>query len=622
MASLVLGIAGAAALGPAGLAWGGALGMSGAQIGFTVGSMIGNMLTKLPDVQGPRLGDLKVQSSTYGKSIPIYYGTSRGAGEVMWSSDLIETENEESSGGLGKGGPSQSVSTYTYSVNCAVAVCAGEITGIRRIWANGNLIYDQSSGNVGPTGQSGNIRVYTGSETQVADALIEAYLGAGNVPAHRGLAYVVFENLQLEKYGNRIPNFSFEVVANGDVATVDNIKLTESTVIHSIPHPFIDGIYLSTSADNGTSNPMVLHITDAIAQTDRVIDIADIPASNTGGFMTYVDFGTNPDGTPFLINEIWISTNAQNFGYSDDVAIAFDANTLTFKRKITPLAAPVFTNFGANIFYDKNYGKVLFAQGSSAIADGYNYLDPISLLWDGVKNTDIGLDWFDGKGIAGKNSVALSASTNYVAFFVIGEYAHSQATSNSTRTIAYDTLRERYAWYDRNDASFAIFRTVDDDINWEMNEYISDVPAPANSGGLNYFAAADKYIFSNTDTIFELNADTFQIERSWQQFAPGVGYIYQSMEIPAMPEYLVAYVNDPSVGLALVPLTDRLAPNTVTLSSIVTDICERVGLAAGDIDVTGLTDQVEGYTIAQQMTARAAIDGLQAAFYFDAVESD
>src|SRR5262249_12821489 len=35
--------------------------------------------------------------------------------------------------------------------------------------------------------------------------------GADNTPAYRGLAYVVFEDFPLADYGNRIPNFTFEV---------------------------------------------------------------------------------------------------------------------------------------------------------------------------------------------------------------------------------------------------------------------------------------------------------------------------------------------------------------------------------------------------------------------------
>ena len=51
-----------------------------------------------------------------------------------------------------------------------------------------------------------------GSESQAADPLIVAKEGAANAPAYRGLAYVVFERLPLAEFGNRVPQFSFEVV--------------------------------------------------------------------------------------------------------------------------------------------------------------------------------------------------------------------------------------------------------------------------------------------------------------------------------------------------------------------------------------------------------------------------
>ena len=44
---------------------------------------------------------------------------------------------------------------------------------------------------------------------------IESYEGVGNGPGYRGLAYIVFNDFQLEKFGNRIPNFRFEVTSNG-----------------------------------------------------------------------------------------------------------------------------------------------------------------------------------------------------------------------------------------------------------------------------------------------------------------------------------------------------------------------------------------------------------------------
>ena len=46
------------------------------------------------------------------------------------------------------------------------------------------------------------------------DPLIEATMGVGEAPAHRGLAYIVFDDVPLESFGNRMPNVTVELVAN------------------------------------------------------------------------------------------------------------------------------------------------------------------------------------------------------------------------------------------------------------------------------------------------------------------------------------------------------------------------------------------------------------------------
>lgn len=180
-----------------------------------------------PDInlQGPRLGDLKVQSSTYGNAIPIVYGSMRLAGNMIWSTPIIETAHvtSQESGGKGFGG-SQTVNntSYTYSQSFAIALCEGVIIGVRKIWANGEIIYNVADDADIDTLAASNanvagIRFYTGSETQQPDARIQADVGAANCPAYRGLAYVVFEDLQLADYGNRTPNLEFEVVGMGTV---------------------------------------------------------------------------------------------------------------------------------------------------------------------------------------------------------------------------------------------------------------------------------------------------------------------------------------------------------------------------------------------------------------------
>ncbi|WP_395406314.1 phage tail protein [Pseudoduganella sp. UC29_106] len=71
-----------------------------------------------------------------------------------------------------------------------------------------------------------------------------------------------------------------------------------------------------------------------------------------------------------------------------------------------------------------------------------------------------------------------------------------------------------------------------------------------------------------------------------------------------------------------IPYGTPIEPADVLLSDIVTDICLRAGLEESDIDVSQLTDLVKGYIVPRQMTARAALEPLQQAYYFDAVESE
>ncbi len=186
------------------------------QAGFIIGSGVGASFDSLPDRQGPRLSDLSIQSSEYGKPIPIVFGTIGLAGNIIWATDIIEVRTNTETGGGGKGGPSQTTTTYTYFGNFAIAVCEGEVDFLR-MWAGPDkrLIWDGASS----TSEGGTVRVYSGSDSQLPDPLIESSLGLGNVPAYRGTAYVVFENFPLANDGNRLPLHPFSV-RNGANASV------------------------------------------------------------------------------------------------------------------------------------------------------------------------------------------------------------------------------------------------------------------------------------------------------------------------------------------------------------------------------------------------------------------
>lgn len=197
----------------------------GGPIGGAIGALAGQafdraVLFRPPGRTGPRLNDLQVQTSNYGSQIPRLFGTMRVAGTVIWATDLRETKTK--SGG-GKGRPS--VTSYDYSASFAVALSARPILGVRRIWAEGNLLRG-SAGDFKT--EIGAFRVHRGGEDQPVDPLIASAQGVDEAPAHRGIAYVLFEDLALADYGNRIPSLTFEVEADeGDVA-VEHIAATLS----------------------------------------------------------------------------------------------------------------------------------------------------------------------------------------------------------------------------------------------------------------------------------------------------------------------------------------------------------------------------------------------------------
>src|SRR5688500_13551919 len=58
-------------------------------------------------IEGARLNDLSVQTSDPGVPIPVFYGTERLAGNIIWSTRIIEGSYTEEVGGKGGNQPEQ-----------------------------------------------------------------------------------------------------------------------------------------------------------------------------------------------------------------------------------------------------------------------------------------------------------------------------------------------------------------------------------------------------------------------------------------------------------------------------------------------------------------------------------
>ena len=160
MATLVLSTVGSALGGPVGGA-----------IGALIGQSIDQQLLG-PARRGPRVGDLGVQTSSYGTQIPRIHGSMRVAGSVIWATDLVESD--QTSGAKG-----QPDVTYSYSVSLAVALSSRRAGAVGRIWADGKLLRGAEGDFKVPV----TFRFYEGTESQGIDPFIASAEGIASTPA-------------------------------------------------------------------------------------------------------------------------------------------------------------------------------------------------------------------------------------------------------------------------------------------------------------------------------------------------------------------------------------------------------------------------------------------------------
>jgi hypothetical protein len=188
----------------------------GSELGALLGAQLDGAMFSLDAEQkvthGAKLKNLQVQTSTYGRTIPTIYGTARVAGNIIWAQPVKEEAITTNS----KVNKNINVS-YNYYATLAIAICTGEVEKLERIWADTKSL----------TFEEIDYTFYNGTEDQNPDPFISSIEGDGNVPAYRGISYIVIKNFPLADYNNRVPTFTFEVqtaLKSEDFSVVENIK--------------------------------------------------------------------------------------------------------------------------------------------------------------------------------------------------------------------------------------------------------------------------------------------------------------------------------------------------------------------------------------------------------------
>lgn len=588
------------ALGVVGSALGSAIGI-GASTGWLGGVLIGNLLFgggKGQNIEGPRLNDLSVQTSTYGSAIPLVYGAMRMSGNVIWSTPLKETRTvKKTSGGKG-GGKKSSQTTYSYSASFAVGLCAGPVSTVRRIWADTKLIYDATASNTASTEKyPGVVRMHLGDETQEPDSVIEMHLGVGETPAFRGLCYLVFNDLQLQDFANRIPNISAEVVASGGMQVDALILPPASGMFKDGGH--IDrarGTLIGVGADNIYKYNLV---------TNQLVLERDLADPN---FPTY-----DLDGTYGNLSGI----DSQGYFYhAADIAAV---SMRLVKRHPDTLAVIAVTNprvpFSINgiVHRDK-----IFAYRSRMVYD-----------------TNLTL-------IADLSTILASASEAPMCDDPEGRYW--QAGASKIRSATYEMLNHTGSvvewdvalwtggevprnvfWDDFTGHLYFTLGLAGRIVKWHPETgyagHVDNVAIPAGFGfqsdsnlplnGRLWSAA------STTATLVDLVSMRLEKTIDLLSYAPTLSPHYGGV----YEKFTHSVIIMSNVGQVKYPL-ERYGANTAALSDIFKDICGRAGLQLTDLSTAAVTQAVRGYVVTRRMPAREALEPLLGTFFVDAVETD
>lgn len=201
-------------------------GMIGGPIGAAIGGALGGMVGSYVDPirhQGPKLGEARMQTAQEGAYRPLVFGTGCVSGNIIHRSERKVVRHRERTGKGGRDTVDTERGYRTFAIRIAESHTP-EGYGLLRIWENETLVYDvrpESEIFAESLEYANNFRFYAGTEDQLPDPDLEAYLGVGNVSAYRGTSYIVFGNYDLTDYGDMIPQFRFEVasgISYGDMS--------------------------------------------------------------------------------------------------------------------------------------------------------------------------------------------------------------------------------------------------------------------------------------------------------------------------------------------------------------------------------------------------------------------
>lgn len=596
-------------------------GPQGAAIGFELGGLAGGLV--FPNkINAPSVPPTLMQRSAYGAMLPIGKGVFRVAGNVIWEGGISAQQSQSSQG---KGGPTVTTTSYFATFACSVCDTAatGPISGIRRIWMNGQIVYDVSSSANGATlVASGNFArnnmvVYLGTGTQTTDPTMQAALGVGNTSAYRFTAYVVFVNVPLQAFGNTIPVVNFEVVTDAIAG-----GLSQVFEVGTMSGPTWEGVHYTI---NGQGNsPIILGVSPNILIIDRSLG-ANTYAGSLGDGKVYY-YSTANGGLVTQGPQSALPSYQQN--------------------------QPVFSSSWANSWTDSGNNNHSRGNWIFATTDG-NYV-----VWGGTQQLTTQGAYPSGTFIYDLYALMITISgwstetirgvvpcvdfAHVLVYTLTSKWAILNCIHGSEAVVSHGTV---------SSDSGHVFSAGGTPLAASTASTYTPTPGPSNGpstwaclqSDLKTLWAVGAYGDTNATSgqpalygqlsVMQIDASSIlqviagQIltgPPNWEGTPsfPNTGKFYGSypMSMWADNGYCAIVAGQSLTAWQLGGFTNV---NQITLDKIVTPLVEAVGVAAANLDTTKIaTVGVWGALIEGQGQLRRAMESLSPTFWFDMVESD
>jgi hypothetical protein len=531
----------------------------GAQLGMMAGGAIDP--PKGPTVEGPRLSDLTVQTSNYGASIPRVYGTVVLNGNLIWleGNRLKESVTKTKSGGKGGSKSKTTTRNYSYSATFAVGLCQGPIAGVRRIWIGPKLIYHAGATDpdtiVASNEAAQGFVLYLGTNTQQPDPRIQADVGVGNAPAWRGLAYLVFYDLELASYGNSLAGAQVRVEVIQPTAT-EAIALTTTTA----------------------------------SSSQRTMELAWIGESITG-------IGFEVVSSQYYIERLVATPSTADVAISTTLLPGYGAGKIPHTVRGNPALLVALTAYaGSSLAFFDDQGEEVGTRirMDSPFTSWAGSESPVA--WDAATGRIMMLG-------------SLGAGVSHYASASIGSGVWETLITYAAAPIKFSSI---YGCADGQ-----TYAKAPGDLLYRIDADYNVLEGPWTYPTTRIFLDRDgsHFYFCNVaqNTIYEHTFDgsTYNLGSGVSR---AVGTFGSWCYVGDRAWWLRYGTN-----VIFSSFSETFSPRSQGLNSIVSAECLQSGiLTAGDIDVTGLAGKtVRGYTIASSGSIRSAIEPLQAGWPFD-----